>query len=459
MTISKIVPQSTGFGDANVGLQIPNISLANRAASAANGSIIFNTSNNAIEVYANGAWTGVGTVRPTISDVIGTIDSGNTGSKINIVGTNFGDNGALSQGTLRFNYNGITDVAVTPNTTLTINGVSIPSNVLNQPANTSGTIQFIRSDGSSSNPFTKVMSANTITIIDYLLVAGGGGGGTVVSGGGGAGGVLLGTTQVALTTPYTVTIGGGGAGAVFPADQGTPGSNSSFSLGPYTAIGGGGGGGDTPGFPGLPGGSGGGTLRGTFGSGTPGQGNNGGNGNASPVEHGAGGGGGAGGVGQDGTLSGPTGLGGNGGIGIVSSIAGGSHYWAGGGGGSAGLGGPAICGNGGLGGGGGGGGQTPATQGLGGGSTAPSPSTGGFNGSAPGGGGAGGTNTGGGGGGGPHVAPTQAGAGGSGILVLKYPDLRSLTNPGGGLTISTTTSAPSKISRITSGTGTIQFTT
>lgn len=75
MAISKIGVQATGFADANVGLPIPNISLENRAAEAANGTIFFNTSNNEIEVYANGAWTSVGVTPkiPVITSLSGNV--------------------------------------------------------------------------------------------------------------------------------------------------------------------------------------------------------------------------------------------------------------------------------------------------------------------------------------------------------------------------------------------------
>jgi hypothetical protein len=69
------------------------------------------------------------------------------------------------------------------------------------------------------------------------------------------------------------------------------------------------------------------------------------------------------------------------------------------------------------------------------------------------------TNTGGGGGGGGNVGqdPTP-GSGGSGIVVLKYPDTATISNPGGGLTFSTPAPAGGfKVTSFTAGTGTIQF--
>jgi hypothetical protein len=61
-------------------------------------------------------------------------------------------------------------------------------------------------------------------------------------------------------------------------------------------------------------------------------------------------------------------------------------------------------------------------------------------------------NTGGGGGGAGYGA--TAGTGGSGIVVLKYPDSVTLTI-GGGLTSSTTTSGGFKITSFTAGTDTV----
>jgi hypothetical protein len=70
--------------------------------------------------------------------------------------------------------------------------------------------------------------------VQSLVVAGGGGGGSGKGGGGGAGGLLTGTTTTLTTnTNYTITIGGGGA-------VDTNGSNSVFNL--TTSNGGGAGG-------------------------------------------------------------------------------------------------------------------------------------------------------------------------------------------------------------------------
>jgi hypothetical protein len=222
--------------------------------------------------------------------------------------------------------------------------------------------------------------------VEYLVVAGGGGGGY---GGGGAGGFLTGTfTPVVSGTTYTVTVGGGGAGGR------NSGSNSVFAT--ITSTGGGGGAtSDTQ--TGLSGGSGGGgagntSTSGGGGAGTAGQGNAGGSG---ATNFKGGGGGGAGGGGGGATTSSS---GGNGGVGLSSSLSGSSVFYGGGGGGY----------NTGVGGTGGGGNANP-------------------------GGTAGTANSGGGGGG-------RSQAGGSGIVIIRYPNTfpnaivtgsPTLTNTGG----------------------------
>jgi hypothetical protein len=66
-------------------------------------------------------------------------------------------------------------------------------------------------------------------------------------------------------------------------------------------------------------------------------------------------------------------------------------------------------------------------------------------------------NTGGGGGGdGDLNAGTTGGSGGSGIVILRYPDtLPAFTSIGGGLTYSITTSGGYRIYQFTAGTGTV----
>jgi hypothetical protein len=262
--------------------------------------------------------------------------------------------------------------------------------------------------------------------VTYLMVAGGGGGGSY-GGGGGAGGLLEGVLLSTFDENYTFTVGAGAAAINTGSTSGSNGSNSTaFGL---TAIGGGGGAnnGSSPtiaaAHTGLAGGSGGGAGGQNFtnyggyiagGLGTGGQGNRGKRSR---------GGGGAGAAGVDGTGASV----GPGGEGRYSSISGLSVAYAGGGGGynyastekaSGGVGG------------GGAGGASGSIQG-----TSATANTGG-------GGGAGGPNS---------------GAGGSGIIILKYSDAVTFTATAG-LTATTDTSvAGFKITTVTAGTGSVTF--
>ncbi len=249
-----------------------------------------------------------------------------------------------------------------------------------------------------------------------MIVAGGGGGGQRIGGGGGGGGVI--TKEDTFLGSYTVTVGAGGAGSTDQSVDASRGSDSSFS--DVVGIGGGGGasfnnsktdqrdGGSGGGSSGY---SGGGGVRGDSIQPSPGFGNEGGQRTAN---YGSGGGGGAGAAGT----SRGTSNGGNGGAGIDARLLFGTSYGE----------------NGYFAGGGGGGQYTGAggSGGVGGGGNAEN--------------GQGSVNTGGGGGG--------RAAGGSGIVLIKYPETASIT-VGAGLTSSTTTVSPFKITSFTAGTDTI----
>jgi hypothetical protein len=244
-----------------------------------------------------------------------------------------------------------------------------------------------------------------VTEIEVLVVAGGGGGGWDVGGGGGAGGLIY--EPAFSVTPgqsYTVTIGSGGAGADVNTNTSRVGFNGGNSVfGTLTAIGGGGGGGWNN-IPGKAGGSGGGQTSNRNkldqSPGVPGQGFPGGRSsqNATPNTNnysGASGGGGAGGAGGDGVFNGFEAYDwgwGNGGHGLAFALSGQIRYYAGGGGGASDS--ALYWGQGGLGGGG------SVEQ----------------NGTA---------NTGGGGGGG-SLPTNVGGAGGTGIVIIRYFDQRVL---------------------------------
>jgi len=225
---------------------------------------------------------------------------------------------------------------------------------------------------------TFVIPSGSLTV-DVLVVAGGGGGAMSNRGGGGGAGGVLYSSNLSASSSNTIIVGGGGVAE-------TQGSNSSaFSL---LAIGGGSGARGN-------GGSGGGSYSGlgVHGLGTSGQGNNGGDGIVTYIAW-PGGGGGAGATGANGI----SGTAGNGGIGLeysqFASVGGFPVGWFCGGGGS----GSdsrysTIAGTGGAGGGG--------------------------NGNSTGNGSPGVANTGGGGGG--AAAPGYVGgAGGSGIVIVRY---------------------------------------
>jgi hypothetical protein len=220
---------------------------------------------------------------------------------------------------------------------------------------------------------------------EYLLIAGGGSGGIDVGGGGGGGGFRTGFFNITQPTTIPITVGAGGLSGS------QRGGNSTIGLPTPIVSQGGGAGATWDGNRGGDGGSGGGGAGGSGavqggGTGTTGQGFNGSAGAPNQALEG-GGGGGAGGPGGIST----NGQGGAGGPGRPSTITGTTIFYSGGGGGGS--------------------DSTPGTGGIGGGangslrisSAAPSAAA----------------NTGGGGGGNGCCGPS--GAGGSGIVIIKYP--------------------------------------
>ena len=296
--------------------------------------------------------------------------------------------------------------------------------------------QFLEEAGTSVPPLN----------IDYLIVAGGGAG---KNGGGGAGGMIEGSKEYNTSSAaIQLTVGGPGepVGTVSSSGltAGWDGEDSELTIdaseGAIVSTGGGQGGRTdratgTVGTGGSGGGGGsasGSTTLGGLGNTpatTPPQGYDGGtNGNFRGSPYPSGGGGGAGAVGGNATSNNQCG---NGGDGRQSSITGTQTYYAGGGGGgmySSNTG----NGSGGLGGGG---------DGIQGSGQAIQDGT---------------PNTGGGGGGGGNY--NRGGYGGSGVIILKYPDNYSTTKYGS-LTssVDSTTVSGFKIEKFLSGTGTITF--
>ncbi len=282
--------------------------------------------------------------------------------------------------------------------------LSVPA-ISNRVAATGGT-EII----SGSYRIHKFTSSGTFTVnksmnVECIVVAGGGAGGSATyAGGGGAGGVVYDAAHAVTGKAYTITVGAGGASQAV-ASQGNSGANSVFD--DITAIGGGGGGDQyNPYRSGTNGGSGGGAgnSAGSPGSGEQtasggdiGYGNNGGSANAGT------GGAGGGGAGAAGTTGGGADIGGAGGNGIstysdflIAADAGvdisGTHWIAGGGGGG-GYSGEGAGGNGGGG------------KGSHWGSNASEAGT---------------ANTGSGGGGASTGSYIASGAGGSGIVIIRY---------------------------------------
>jgi hypothetical protein len=301
-------------------------------------------------------------------------------------------------------------------------------------------------------------------VVDYLMIGGGGGGGFGTSSpsgyagspGGGAGGYLnsygseasggnsasASALQLLSQTNYSIAIGAGGAANTNGSDTTLSGINPAQQS--FTVTADGGGAGAAPYEAGHDGGSGGGGEMDTYsgqptnfdandsaanngylgGSATTNQGHNGGQSKSSwgtsqtyycgrfgggwctiSGVKGAGGGG-AGGVGDGGNE------GGTGGAGLASSITGSSVTRAAGGSGR---------------------GQSNAYWNV---EAMPT----GSGSSSPGGGGEGGNNS-----------------GGDGILVLRYPNTYTVSNPGGGLTLSSATDGNDKVTIITAGTGNIRL--
>ena len=360
--------------DSNgLGITSTTTAARNAGVSTAIGTIIFNSTDNQLQVYANNLqWRGFSPLDATLTNISGTIYGGQA-STLTLTGTNF------LTANLQVNFIQATrsidvTVAVTPSSN-TAASVAVPASVYNNIQNGDVvSIKVTNSDGGTSNVLTTTAvvlpSGGTVTTsgsyrihtftssgdfvntisnlsVQYLVIAGGGGGGVANGGGGGggAGGYRINTgemsgrrssSEAAMTinpATFPVVIGAGGAGNVHggsSGSRGNAGTNSSFNS--IVSNGGGYGGGDAS-RPGGGGGSGGAASRNnqSRGAGTAGQGGDGGRAASSGSQNAGGGGGGAG------ELLGPDGVenhtGGRGANGLSSSITGTSVGRAGGGGG------------------------------------------------------------------------------------------------------------------------------
>jgi hypothetical protein len=400
--ISDQVNTSTGAFD------LPAGTTAERPSTTSEGYTRVNTTLNVLETYARGDWQSVKQfITVPGAPTIGTVTvAGLTATVPFTAPTNNGDSPITSYTCVTYPGGAMTSISQSGSGSFTITGLT------NGQAYT---FKVYATNAAGNGPLSaesnSITAVNPATAVDYLVVAGGG---SATWGGGGAGGFRAGSSlSVTPGTTYTVTVGAGGSGG--------NGGDSVFSS--ITSIGGGRGGGINGNNPnsGGSGGGGGSTYYGgssIYGaSGTSGQGNGGGNGwgSSSTGDYAGGGGGGAGGGG--GSNNGGS-IGGSGGSGASSSITGSSVTYAGGGGSS----GQNQGGNGGSGGGGWGGVSYGAQ-------------------STP-----GEANTGGGGGGDK--------SGGSGVVILRYPDTFGNATVTGNPTFTTT--GGYKIYKFTSS-GTIRF--
>jgi hypothetical protein len=283
--------------------------------------------------------------------------------------------------------------------------------------NTTYTFTINASDGTNTIPRTFSISSIGDISVEYLIVGGGGAGGHDVGGGGGAGGLLSGTRVTDTGYSTTITVGAGGAAITNNSQQNSGQNSSAFGL---IAYGGGGGGnwmstGSTSplrnGAAGGSGGGGGGWAQiGYGGLGTNGQGYPGGDATSNQNNSTGAGGGGAGGPGANSITNAVSGQV-AGGIGVASSITGTSIVYATGGKGGGDTTGDSFTSDG--------------TDGLG--------------------------------NGGDGQGVTAYRKGGSGVVIIAYPNTRSALTIGAGLTYDQPTRAGYRVYRFTAGTGTVTF--
>lgn len=408
--------------------------------------------------------------------------------------------GSLGSFTSQFSVS-VSATAADSDSTITYSlasGSSLPSGVTINSSNglISGTLPSISSDTTYNFTINASDGVNTIPrsfsitsianiSIEYLVVAGGGGGGVWVGSGGGAGGMRTGTLSTSNRS-FAVSVGAGGqgtrdegGGGSGPYVNGTKGGDSTFAT--ITSVGGGVGGsyGNSLASSESNGGSGGGAMQQTGsqfsqsgsptiyagGTGISGQGHAGGNyieaGLPTGSQYVGAGGGGAGSAGSNASSASASvsysSTERKGGDGLANSITGTSIVYAGGGGGGANSWSGAVPSTAGLqasnGGSGGGGAGWTFTQSPGNTSGASidryNTATNGTDGLGGGGGGVGWSGP-----GGKH----RAGNGGSGVVVIAYPNtLPALSNIPGTLTYDQPTRTGYRVYRFTAGTGTISF--
>jgi hypothetical protein len=332
---------------------------ATAPSSPIEGQVWYDTGLDILKTYDGTKWNKVSPVIPTIASISGDIYE-TIGGNITITGTGFLSDECSVEFSGGFTTESV-NVTASSNTSLVVavpaaayastgtvtvkvtnadNGKSTSSTFSVVGVPTGGTVttsgNYRIHTFTSSSSFV-VPSGLSLSNIEYLVIAGGGsGGGKYYAGGGGAGGYrssvpgeLSGGGASAESTltlssgTYTVTVGAGAASSP-SATNGTNGSNSTFAT--VTSLGGGGGHKDGVAKSGGSGGGGDTSSDNAGGSGTSGQGYAG----ASGHNPAGGGGGGASEAGKN-AISTSISSGGNG---LTSSITGTAVTRAGGGGGA-----------------------------------------------------------------------------------------------------------------------------
>ena len=386
LTLTENADLKTVITGSSIGIGTTTTAGRNAGVGTAVGTIIFNSTSNKLQVYANDLnWRGFSPADPTISSISGTLYAGQT-STLSLTGSNFLQSN-LQVRFLQSTRSVDVTVTVTPSSDAAAS-VTVPATVYNNvQAADVVSITVTNSDGVVSNIITKtaaglptggtvttsgsyrihtftsngnfvVPTGTTLNNVEYLIVAGGGSGGPSnhghQGGGGGAGGLrtsVVGATsgrgssaeaRVTYTAgTYAASVGAGGAAkANSGGGYGNNGINSGLATpsGTITATGGGGGGrgqNDGASRGGLNGGCGGGAASSdqsiaAEGSGTAGQGYDGGQ----PTCTGCGQGGAGGGAGAVGSDGGTGGVGQNntpGGAGLANNITGSNVTYATGG--------------------------------------------------------------------------------------------------------------------------------
>ena len=315
---------TANFTGNTTALGLPRGSTAQApTASSYEGYIRYDNDDNVVYYSDGAAWKKISSTIPILTTIDGLITNG-AASTLTLTGSGF----LAASLTVNFAGSGVNaNVTVTASSNSSAT-VTVPAAAYNASAGTVIAIKVTNADGNESGTINKTntqmptggnittsgnyrihtfTSSGTfgLTIaglnVEYLVVAGGGGGGAKRGGGGGAGGMISGTVTAMSTGNKTVTVGGGGGRSGGGFSGGNSGNNSVFDS--YTAQRGGSGGCRSNGGSG---GSGGGNGRsdgagGTSGgSGTSGQGNSGGGhggthgGSGGGGKNGSGGGGGNG---------------------------------------------------------------------------------------------------------------------------------------------------------------------